>query len=352
MNENHNESEETLVFYLFLARITFLTCQEKLFLSKNIDNYSSFLLLSIEDIALKINRKIKNRVVWNAKENLRMAERSFFLCKQFGIKIILFEDEEFPQLLRQINDPPFLLFCRGNYNLLQQNCISVVGTRKITPNGKNVTRKFSYDACLDKKNIVSGLAIGVDSFAHQGCVDAFFDFYEQNKDTSQLGKTIAVLPCGIDTIMPSRNKILAERILFSGGCIISEFEPGEFAPNWHYVGRNRIIAGLSNSIVVIEAPTGSGALITVDFALENGRDVFFHQGCFSKNANEVSKIIQKRLETDFAIGKISKYKIENTVEKYVESGAPIIKDYKDYCIALNEIPGTRNIIDFQEELFK
>jgi len=345
----HINSESELLLHLSLGRITFLSCQEKIFLSKNIDSAYNLALLSIEELENLINRSFSSKVKWNGKENLRMAEVSLYYCKTLGIQILLYSDIEYPELLRQISDPPFLLFCRGNINLLSEKSVSVVGTRRITQNGKTASKKFAYDAAVNGCNVISGLANGADGYAHQGAVDAYFDFVAQKKDLSLLGKTIAVLPSAIDEIVPAGHKKLAAQILQSGGLIISEYEPKMTIANWHFVGRNRIIAGLSPATVVVEAPAGSGALITADFALENGRDVMFHQVCFGEYAKQISGIVKNELTRDHAIGKASKYKMENTPEKFLEAGAPVIKDYSDYCIALEEAPGKRVKIPVQGE---
>ena len=226
-----------------------------------------------------------------------------------------------------------------------------MGTRRLTQNGKIAAKEFAYNAALNGEVVVSGLAKGADEYAHRGVVDAYFDCFEKGLDTRNLGKTIAVLPSSIDEIVPLSNKKLAGQILQTGGLIISEYEPRMTIANWHFVKRNRIIAGLSFATVVVEAPAGSGALITVDFALENGRDVYFHKVCFSDNAKQIASIVKNQLETDFNNGKVSKYKKENTVEKYLEAGAPIIENYEDYCAACNEVPGQRHIKQMQGTLF-
>ena len=205
---------------------------------------------------------------------------------------------------------------------------------------------------MDGINVISGLANGADAYAHKGAVEAYFDFVEHNKDLSKLGKTIAVLPSSIDQIVPSSNKKLASQILQSGGLIISEYEPKLQLANFHFVGRNRIIAGLSSATVVIEAPSGSGALITADFALDYNRDVMIHEAAFGNTAEQVAQIVKKDLEVKFSSGSISKYKLENTLEKFVKDGAPVIKDYKDYCKARIEIPGTRSKKIEQGKLFE
>lgn len=341
MLHSHINSESELLLYLSLGRITFLTCQEKIFLSKNIDSANKLALLSIEEIEKLINRSLSKRSKWDGNENFRMAQASLYYCKKLNIRILLHSDLEYPEVLRQISDPPFLLFCRGNINLLTGKSVSVVGTRRLSIDGKNAAKTFAYDAVMDGCNVISGLAQGADGFAHQGALDAYYDCLANSKNAELLGKTIAVLPSAIDEIVPSGHKRLAAQILESNGLLISEYEPGMAIANWHFVGRNRIIAGLSPATVVIEAPAGSGALITADFALENGRDVMFHKVCFQEKAEEIASLVKRQLKIDFSIGKVSKYKIENTPEKYLEAGAPIITSYNDYCKALKEAPGAR-----------
>ncbi len=349
---DQNYQDESVILKLFLARMTFLTVQEKKKFANNIDSLSKLALCSIEDICKETGRKINTRIPWDGKENLRCAKIAAYKCKLLQCELLYIDDPEYPELLRQINDPPFLLFCRGNYKLLKERSVSVVGTRKITPAGREATKRFAYDAAMDGCNVVSGLAVGVDGNAHQGTVDAFFDTDEKGCDVSKLGRTIAVMPGSIDEIVPSGQKHLAEQILKTGGCLISEYEPGEEMASWHYVGRNRIIAGLSPATVVMEAPAGSGALITADFAVDYNRDVFFHEAVFGKMAAEVADSVAKDLETRFATGSVSKHKVENRPEKFLKNGAGIIKDYKDYCKALTEMPGQRSSNIVQQKLFE
>ena len=215
--------------------------------------------------------------------------------------------------------------------------------------GKKASLSFSYDAAKDGVNVVSGLARGADAAVHQGAVNAYFDYIEQKKELSSLGKTIAVLPSGIDNIFPVAHKKLAENILKSGGCIISEYEPGEAPQKYQFVARNRIIAGLSDSTLVVEAPPGSGALITADFALDYGRDVYFHKAAFSSPAMAISKQTKLELSKLFATGRVSKYKLENTPKKYLDAGAPVVNDYQDFCLAKTESPGSRSFCSKQEK---
>ena len=342
--------DDKTLLYLSLARITFLSYEEKLFLEKNLDSSIDLALMSIGDISLRIKRSV-NKAVWDGQENLKMAKAALHYCDTLGIKLLHHSDERYPELLRQIADPPYLLFCRGDESLLSRKCVSVVGTRQLTPNGKNAAYSFAYDAVNDGCCIVSGLAAGADSFAHRGAVGAYFDAVEKKLPVEKLGRTIAVIPSAIDEIVPSGNKKLAEQILKTGGCIISEYEPKLDMAKWHFVGRNRIIAGLSPATVVIEAPAGSGALITADFALEYDREVVFHQAAFGDMALSVAKKVGDKLQKDYGIGKVSKYKVENKPDKYLEAGAPIVKDYKDYCEYLSEMPGKRTKATEQQLLF-
>ena len=347
-----NYQDENVILKLFLARMTFLTVQEKKKFANNIDSLSKLALCSIEDIYNEIGRPVKTKLLWNGKENLRLAKAAAYKCMLLKAEILCIDDPEYPELLRQISDPPFLLFCRGNTALLKERSVSVVGTRKITPSGRAATKAFAYDAAMDGCNVVSGLAVGVDGNAHQGVVDAFFDTDEKGGDTSKLGRTIAVMPSAIDQILPNGQKHLASQILQTGGCLISEYEPGEEMANWHYVGRNRIIAGLSPATVVIEAPAGSGALLTAEFAVDYNRDLFFHEAAFGEQADQVASLVADDLQKRFATGGVSKHKIENRPEKFLKDGAGIIKNYKDYCKALTEMPGQRSSNIVQQKLFE
>ena len=351
-NNFQNNLDEKLIFYLSLARITFISCKEKNILSKKLDSYHSLALLSIEEIFKFLDKPVAKRAIWNGQANLESAKRSAFYCKKLGVSVLHNEDSAYPMSLKNIDDPPYLLFCRGNTQALsalgEEKCVSVVGTRKLTPFGKKAARDFAYNAVKDGCSVVSGLAYGADGMAHKGAVEAFFDEEGSEINTSSeeknqlLGRTVAVLPSGIDQVVPSCHKPLAEKILRSGGCIVSEYEPGVETAKWHFVARNRIIAGLSPATIVIEAPPGSGSLITADFALDYGRDVFFHQAAVSQKALNVAEAVQHDLELRFAKKEVSKYKIENNIAKYLDAGAGIITSYDDYKTALSEMPGVRN----------
>ncbi len=351
ITENSLESDDFMVLILSLAQISFLNYNQKKKLLKKLDSPRSLVLLSIEEIFKLAECDYSSRANWNGKENYRMARAAAYQCKRLGIKILLSEDQDYPETLRQISDPPFALFARGNHSLLSGPCISVVGTRKLSPAGRTAARQFSYDATADGCNVVSGLAAGADTYAHLGALDVYYDSLESEKADLAFGHTIAVLPGAIDNIVPYTNRNLAAAVIKSGGCIISEYAPGMPTMKWQFVARNRIVAGLSTATVVIEAPAGSGALITADFALEEGRDVMFHEVAFGDAARQISQVVKMDLEKRFAVGRISRYKMENTTERFLSAGAPVIKDYNDCCKALAELPGMRSTAPVQGELF-
>lgn len=177
------------------------------------------------------------------------------------VKKVSLISPEYPELLRSIPKPPKYLYVLGNLSkLTQTTCVSIVGSRAITPYGKQVTYQLAYDAASRGIGVVSGLALGVDAVAHQACLEAG-------------GYTVAVLPGGLDTIHPATNRTLAIRILESGGALVSEHPPGTVPFKGNFVARNRLVSGLSEAVLVTEASERSGALHTANFALEQGRSV-------------------------------------------------------------------------------
>jgi DNA processing protein len=172
-------------------------------------------------------------------------------------------DPAFPSLLGAIHDPPAQLFLRGSADasLLSRPAIAVVGARACSSYGRSVTRSLARDVAAAGLVVVSGMARGIDGEAHRGALEGG-------------GRTIAVLGCGIDRDYPAAHAELARRITESGGLVVSEYEPGVEPAPWRFPARNRIIAGLCRATLVVEARERSGALITADFALEEGREVF------------------------------------------------------------------------------
>jgi len=177
---------------------------------------------------------------------------------------IYLDDPGFPQLLREIANPPATLWTRGDLSLFAQTAVAVVGARNATREGVEIAYQIAADLTRAGVVVVSGLARGVDAAAHTGALDAG-------------GKTIAVLGTGIDRVYPSENKALHERIAESG-LLITEFAPGSPPELFHFPQRNRIISGLSKAVVVVEARDKSGSLITARLAGDQGRDVMVVPG--------------------------------------------------------------------------
>ena len=171
---------------------------------------------------------------------------------------------DYPAQLRQINDPPYVLFCKGNVKLFASNCLSVIGTRKVSSYGRRVARDFT--AVLSEYfTIVSGLAYGVDSIAHEATLD-------------EHGSTIAVLGGGLLNVYPAANQGLADRIVANGGLIITEYGMRATPHPYHFPHRNRIVSGLSLGLLVCQAPAKSGTMSTVEQALDQGKDLFVIPG--------------------------------------------------------------------------
>ncbi len=327
------DKKDALLIELALSRITFLSFNEKIILWKKLDSFSDLVIQSIEDIFDLVSRTVPKKCFWNGQETKRIVEQQAYLLEKLKISHVSCFDVEFPALLKEIPDPPFMLFYRGDISLLNAPCVSVVGTRNITPGGKEAAHAFSYQSVCDGWTVVSGLAHGVDTYAHKGALDAFAD------SKTNVCRTAAVIPCGIDYVVPTSNKKLAASIIEGGGVLLSECAPQVAAEKWLFVKRNRIIAGLSQASVVVEAPPGSGSLIEADFAIDYNRDVVIHEAAFSENARNVASLVRMKQECEKNASR--KAKIENTLERYLDDGAPVIKNYSDFVSLLAEPPGRR-----------
>ena len=210
------------------------------------------------------------------------------------IDIISITEEKYPEILKEIYDPPISLYIKGNTEILNSNSIAIVGCRDTTEYGKKAAKYFSYNLSKKGVNIVSGLARGIDSYAHIGNVCAQDEKRKEEdklkisiqQDNIQYGKTIAVVGNGLDIVYPKENKYLFDKIIETGGAIISEYPLGIKPDKMNFPARNRIVSGISKGIIVIEAKEKSGTLITVDFALEQGRDVYVVPG----NINSINSV--------------------------------------------------------------
>jgi len=199
------------------------------------------------------------------------------------IQIIPAYDKDYPELLKEIPVPPFLLYVRGNKEILNNFSLGVVGTRRLTEYGEMAILKILPEICQANVTIVSGLALGIDTIAHKTALEF-------------KTPTIAVLGTGIDDeiIYPAQNISLAHRIIKEGGAIISEYAPGTHGTPFSFPQRNRIISGLSKGTLVIEADIKSGALITAKYAVDQNRDVFAVPGNILNRTSRGTNLLIKR----------------------------------------------------------
>ena len=212
----------------------------------------------------------------------KRAEEEYKRSIDLGVKLIPLSSDDYPVLLREISDPPALLYVLGEKVWLKGNFISVVGTRKPTRYGINATRMIVSRLVENGIGIVSGFAYGIDTVAHMEAIKGG-------------GYTIGVLGTGIDIVYPKVNKNLRKDIIESKrGCLISEFPIGDSPEPWHFPRRNRIISGLTQITLVVEASLKSGAMITAGYALEQGREVFAVPGNIdSENSQGTNQLIKE-----------------------------------------------------------
>lgn len=212
--------------------------------------------------------------------------------------IIEYCSKLYPEKLKEIKNPPSRLYVLGNVEILNENAISVVGSRTNTKYGEKMCKIFTKGLVEYSINIISGLAIGIDEIAHKTCLE-------------NSGKTIAVLPSGLNNIYPAKNKKLAKEILNNGGTLISEYEPNIQADSKKFLERNRIVSALSLGTLVVEAGQRSGTRVTAKYAVEQGKKVF----CIPSNLDNIkgkstNELIRK--------GAILVTKVDEIIEEYKE----------------------------------
>ncbi len=226
-----------------------------------------------------IGENIANSIL--KKEYRENLEQYVKYMKKYNIGIITIEDKDYPKKLLHIYDAPAILYYKGDKKLLHTDIIAMIGCRECSNYGKEVSIKFSYELAKKGITIISGMAKGIDSYSHIGCIKAG-------------GKTIAVLGSGLDIIYPKENCLLYDEILSAKGLILSEYVIGTKPSKLNFPARNRIISGLSNGVIVVEAKGKSGTLNTVDFALEQGKDIFVVPGNItSTNSTGTNELIKQ-----------------------------------------------------------
>src|SRR6266542_1514810 len=224
-----------------------------------------------------LSLKLIERII-QAREQVNL-EKVWAKIESQGIKTLTWKDAAYPQRLKEIEQPPPVLYIRGEYLPDDLFAVAIVGTRRVTPYGRQITEELSSYLASNGITVVSGLARGVDAIAHQTALKSG-------------GRTIGVLGSGVDKIYPPEHRQLAERIMESGA-IVSDYAPGTPPDASNFPPRNRIISGLSLAVVVIEAGETSGALITAEFAAEQGREVFAVPGSIlAPQSKGTNKLIQ------------------------------------------------------------
>lgn len=308
-----------------VSHISFLKPNEKEILIKNIDNIKDLALLSIKDISNIVGRTIKSRI-WFPDRLEEQVAYSLKIMQAYKIRCCFRNDECYPVLLKEIFDPPFMLFWRGDIECVRRKTVAVVGTRRATVQGLKVAFEISKELAERDITVVSGLALGIDGSAHKGALSASFP-----DDIYRIGKTCAVLACGVENIYPASHRRLAGMIIEKGGCILSEYPPGWQPQKWCFPARNRIISGLSSITAIIEAPAGSGALITADFAIEQGRELVFHVCGVNRKQMELTE--SKKMD----------------INQYVSDGAPVIQNADEIIAVLNSNHVMYRSLKIQEE---
>ncbi len=248
-------------------------------IKQNFTSFQNCLAADSKNLAASfLSPSISDRIV-QAREQIDPV-KSLQNLLATGTKIACVEDADYPSLLAKIHDPPYLFYYQGELGILGGLCIAVVGSRRASNYGRTQAHRFGREMAQEGIVVVSGMARGIDTEAHRGALEGG-------------GKTAAVLGSGLDIVYPPENGELLKKIV-EQGIVISEFPPHTHPEPGNFPMRNRLISGLSRGLLVVEAQKRSGALITVDFALEQGRDVFALPGPInSKNSEGTNNLIKQ-----------------------------------------------------------
>lgn len=273
-----------------LSLIPGLSTSDRRHVEESLENERSLLNLSLHELEILCNKNL-SKISYRPDALIKSAEEILEWTHKNTIKIVSFNDTQYPPQLREIYNPPYLLYVKGKLIPTDKPCLGVVGTRKSTLQEEAAAFSLGLESGFAKLPLLSGLARGIDYSAHSGSVAAE-------------GLTWGILACGVGVPYPNSSRYLATAICENGGGLISEYPPLSPPVTWHFPERNRILSGLSRSIVVISAPEKSGALITAEYALDQGRDLYIHS---------------ESLGNDNSIG----------TKKLADEGANVISSLKD-----------------------
>lgn len=264
-----------LLYWLWLANLPHISDREKLQLLMHFESPEACYLeqKAPEDLSQEGQEAFLNK-------DLSRAESILAKCAKGKIRILTWQDAQYPNRLKNISDPPLVLYYRGVLpDFDSEIAVGIVGTRQATAYGLSTAMALGGEIAACGGLVISGMAAGIDAMATQGALN-------------QGSAAVGVLGCGVDIVYPTSNRKLYQT-LDQQGCLISEFPPGEKPNKWNFPRRNRIISGLSCGVLVVEAPAKSGALITARQAIEQGRDVFVVPGNIGVAACEGSNALMK-----------------------------------------------------------
>jgi len=291
---------------LIVSCLPDLSYREKITLCESLSEESD--LFQKSGVEALIGRALNARDIDSSRQT---AQRAAEKARARGINMVCWQSPLYPPLLREIYDPPVLLFFRGKLPDPESPLAAVVGTRKPSPASSAQAFDIARGLGRGGISVVSGLAIGIDACAHRGNIEGG-------------AATVAVLGSGVDEVYPSTNRVLARRILETGGALISEYPPGMGPRKWTFPARNRIISGLCRGVLIVEAPQKSGALITARFALDQNRDLW-------AASSGVEQTAQPALKQEKRFGFFDK----RGTTKLAGDGAVIIKTASDILEAWN-----------------
>ena len=259
-----------------------------------------------ENIYNNIDNIVKEKLLYknffmqlSVKNNIEEEKLKEYLFKK-NINYVTYSSSLYPEKLKYITNPPYVIFYKGDISLLDYNMVAIVGSRKNTSYGEQVTKFITSELYNISYGVISGVAAGIDSIAHREIL-------------SMGGKTIGVLGCGIDIIYPRFNRYLYDKIS-EKGLLISEFLPGTKPMAYNFPRRNRIISALSNGVIVIEASSKSGSLITVDYALNQSKDVMVVPGPIFNESSKGCNLLIHQGARPF-LGKDDLYEFLNIIKK-------------------------------------
>ncbi len=329
-------NEKELIYSLAIYRLCALSAKQMFLLKKYFGNfYSAYHATPKQWQEAKISQESSHKFF----DNKQTFSPPKYLAELHKKEIIALNLSSFnyPTLLKEIPDPPFFIFCRGNTELLNKHSLAIVGTRRISDYGKQVISRLLPELVANELVIVSGLAYGVDAYTHQITLQ-------------EKGQCLAVLGSPIDQIYPRGNNNLAQKILQSSGLIISENAPGTAIQKFHFPMRNRVISGLSLGTLVVEAPNKSGALITATCAVEQNRELFVVPGSIFNplvegNNNLIKKGAQPITESSDIIESIYPFKKTTSLH---QKTIPYLPSDEIEAIIINNLTRERHLNELSQ----